>query len=86
MFVILVYDINKKRDGRVLKICRKYLSHVQKSVFEGSITQGKLNKLKNELKGIIDFDDDAICIYSFINPSGMMKEQIGVAKDNSSIL
>lgn len=86
MFVVLVYDVNKKRDGKILKTCRKYLSHIQKSVFEGSITQGQLNKLKGELRRIIDFDDDAICIYSFPNASGMVKEQIGVVKDNSSII
>lgn len=86
MFIVLAYDVNKKRDGKVLKICRKYLSNVQKSVFEGSITQGQLNRLKNELRDIIDFDDDAICIYTFANPSGMIKEQIGVVKDNSSII
>lgn len=34
MFIILSYDINKKRVGKILKICRKYLVHVQKSVFE----------------------------------------------------
>ena len=86
MFVILAYDVNRKRDGKVLKTCRKYLSHVQESIFEGSITQGQLNRLKNDLRSIIDFDDDAICIYSFANPSGMLKEQIGVVKNNSAII
>lgn len=46
MFVIVVYDINRKRVGRALKICRKYLVHVQKSVFEGNITEGQLKQLK----------------------------------------
>ena len=41
MYVILVYDINQKQVGRALKICRKYLMHVQKSVFEGNITLTK---------------------------------------------
>lgn len=41
MFVILVYDINIKRNKKVLKICRRYLNHVQKSVFEGVITEAK---------------------------------------------
>lgn len=86
MFIVLVYDVNKKRDGKILKTCRKYLSHVQKSVFEGIITQSKLNKLKKELRELIDFDDDAICIYTFANTSGMVKEQIGVVKDNSAII
>ena len=49
MFVIVVYDINRKRVGRALKICRNYLDHVQKSVFEGNITEGQLKQLKNEL-------------------------------------
>ena len=63
MFVVLSYDINQKRVNKVLKICRKYLVHVQKSVFEGTITQSKLNSLKNELENVIDFDNDGICIY-----------------------
>ena len=46
MFTIVVYDINVKRTARVMRICKKYLEHVQKSVFEGSITEAKLNKLK----------------------------------------
>ena len=49
MFVIVTYDVNVKRNNKVLKICRKYLVHVQKSVFEGNITEAKLGKLKSEL-------------------------------------
>ena len=44
MFVIVVYDINRKRVGMALKICRKYLVHVQKSVFEGNITERQLKR------------------------------------------
>ena len=49
MYVILVYDIHQKRVGKALKICRKYLIHIQKSVFEGNITESKLKALKEEL-------------------------------------
>ena len=52
MFVILTYDVNSKRVGKALKICRKYLSHVQRSVFEGNITEGKLRKLQKELQRV----------------------------------
>lgn len=86
MFVIVTYDVNKKRDGKVLKICRKYLSNVQKSVCEGAITQSKLMKLKNELSAVIDYDEDAICIYSFENTIGLQKDQIGVNHVTSSII
>ncbi len=86
MYVILTYDVNQKRVGKVLKICRKYLVHVQKSVFEGSITESKLRRLKQELKSLIDYDDDAICIYSMKSLQNMSKEQIGVVEDNSHII
>lgn len=35
MFVILVYDVNVKRTAKVLKTVCPYLSHLQRSVFEG---------------------------------------------------
>ena len=55
MYVILVYDIKMDDGGprvlrRVFKICKRYLSHVQKSVFEGELTAAKLAALKRELK------------------------------------
>ena len=48
MFVILVYDVKAKRNNKILKTCRKYLRHVQKSVFEGNLTEAKLKRLKNQ--------------------------------------
>ena len=54
MNVILVYDVNHKRVNKIMKICRKYLIRVQNSVFEGSITESKLNKLKEEIRKNID--------------------------------
>ena len=46
MFVILSYDVNRKRVSKAMKICRKYLVHVHESVFEGTITESKLKSLK----------------------------------------
>lgn len=45
MYVVLVYDISKadngqKRYSHVFKACKKYLSHVHNSVFEGEIFKG----------------------------------------------
>ena len=48
MFVILSYDVNKKRVSKAMKICRKYLVHVHESVFEGTLTEAKLKNLKRE--------------------------------------
>lgn len=60
MFIILTYDVNQKRVGKICKICKKYLHHMQKSVFEGEITESKLKQLKKEVESLIDTDKDAI--------------------------
>ena len=86
MFIILTYDINQKRVGKALKICRKYLTHVQKSVFEGNITDGKLKRLKMELKNLIDDKTDAVCIYSFDSVKYARKEEIGTVAQELNII
>ena len=86
MFVIVTYDVSQKRVAKVMKTCRKYLTHVQKSVFEGMITEGKLGKLKNELDNLIEYAEDEICIYKVDNLKFTSKEQIGAVKTNDNIL
>lgn len=86
MFIVLTYDVNQKRVGKVMKTCRKYLVHVQRSVFEGNVSESKIKHLKEELHKIIDFDEDAICIYGVANCSNITKEQIGVVENNSMII
>lgn len=86
MFVIVTYDVNSKKVSKVLKLCRKYLIHVQKSVFEGAITEGKLNRLKRELLQLIDVERDSVCIYRLDSSKYAKKEEIGVVMDKSHII
>ncbi|MTB64575.1 CRISPR-associated endonuclease Cas2 [Streptococcus sp. zg-86] len=86
MFIILSYDIGQKRLNKVLKTCRKYLVHIQKSVFEGQISPSKYRQLKYELGQLIDVQVDSVIIYQLESPKFTLKEQIGVIEDNSFIL
>ena len=86
MFVILVYDINIKRNKKVLKICSRYLNHVQKSVFEGVITEAKLNRLKDEIKTVICKEEDSVAIYEFETLKYSSKEVIGLNELGDNIL
>lgn len=86
MFVIVTYDVASKRVSKVMKTCRKYLKHVQKSVFEGMITEGKLKQLKGELETLINCTEDKICIYKIDNLKFTSKEQIGVINSIDNIL
>lgn len=69
MKVILIYDIetifpeDQKRLNLVRKIARKYLFHVQKSVFEGELTEAKLLKLQKEILEVVDRKRDSVIIY-----------------------
>lgn len=77
MFVIVVYDVGSKRVSKIMKTCRKYLSHKQKSVFEGMITEAQLKKLKWELESKLEKTEDAVCIYKIQSLKYTSKEEIG---------
>ncbi len=86
MFIIMSYDIGTKRVKKAMKICRKYLSHVQKSVFEGEITETNLNRLKDELRRVVNTEDDSVCIYKTDSIKSILKQQLGKTEDNSHII
>lgn len=50
MYVVLVYDMEAHRTQKMLKLCRRYLTHVQNSVLEGEISEGDLGKLRGEIE------------------------------------
>ena len=86
MYIILVYDINKKRVNKILKICRKYLVRVQNSVFEGQITDRKLDNLKSEIAKVINFRQDSVRIYKLNSLKFFGKEEIGLLENDDRIL
>ncbi len=81
MYIILVYDINVKRVGKALKVCRRYLNWVQNSVFEGELSEAKLKALKLALKKVINPKEDSILIYRLREKRYIEKEVIGQEKN-----
>lgn len=63
MVYLLVYDINEKRLQRVAKVCVKYGSRVQGSVFEMRLNNTEYTQLKRELSEIINVEEDSVRIY-----------------------
>ena len=76
-YAFLFYDVNEKRVQKVFKICKKYLSHFQYSVFRGEITPSKLIELKTELNKTIDKEEDFICIIKLMNDNVFGEELLG---------
>lgn len=73
----MFYDVGEKRVQKVFKICKKYLSHFQYSVFRGEITPSKLILLRNELKKVIKEEEDFVCIIKLRNDNVFGEETLG---------
>ncbi|MDR4507306.1 MAG: CRISPR-associated endonuclease Cas2 [Candidatus Brocadiaceae bacterium] len=81
MYVIAVYDVDQKRCGKMLKLCRGYLHHVQNSVFEGEITDARLEELKLKAGKIMnDDEEDSLIIFTSRNQKWLDKEIVGKEK------
>ena len=88
MYIILVYDIVMDEKGskvlrRVFKECKKYLVHIQNSVFEGEISQSQLFKLETTLKDYIRRDTDSLIVIKSRNEKWLDKEFWG-KEDNAT--
>ena len=70
MLVLVTYDVSteteagKKRLRRVAKKCIAYGQRVQNSVFECNIDWSQYLKFQNDLKGIINPEEDSLRFYN----------------------
>ena len=80
MYLILVYDVNVKRVGKVLKTARKYLHWVQNSVLEGELTEASFRKLKADFSHVIDPREDSVLFYVLGDWRYSRRELMGVKK------
>ena len=81
MYVILVYDVEQKRVGKMLKLCRRYMNWIQNSVFEGEITDVKLKELLSEAVQIMDREKDSIILFKSRQEKWLDKMVIGKEKN-----
>ncbi|MGC8815471.1 MAG: CRISPR-associated endonuclease Cas2 [bacterium] len=79
MYYIITYDISDdNRLNKVRKILRKYLNWVQKSVFEGNLSDSQFYKCKMELEKVIDKNQDSIYFYKITYSKALNKEILGI--------
>ena len=83
MYIIAVYDVGQKRVGKMLKLCRQYLNWIQNSVFEGEISEVKLEELKIRAKEIMDEEKDSFILFKTRQEKWLDKEIVG--KERSSL-
>ena len=59
-YVIAVYDVAVERNAKVLRLFRRYLAHVQNSVFEGELSPAQLAELETAANDLLDGHDSAV--------------------------
>ena len=90
MYVILVYDIDlEEKEGQrvlrnVFKICKKYLVHIQNSVFEGELLESQMLKLKAELNKYVRENKDSVIVFKSRNQRWLDKEFLGMIEDDKT--
>ena len=82
MYIVAMYDVGKKRVGKMLKLFRQYLSWIQNSVFEGEITDVKLLELKDKAKMIMNVETDSLIIFKIRQEKWLDKEIVGLERQN----
>lgn len=82
MYVIAVYDVDKRRVAKMLKLCRRYLNWIQNSVFEGEISEVKLMELKQEAMLMMDEETDSLIIFKARQEKWLDKEIVGKERQN----
>ena len=91
MYVVLVYDVSQEENGarrwsRIFKICKKYLTHIQNSVFEGELSKAQLTQLQKELNEYIDKELDSVIIFKSRQQKCLDKEFWGRNDDLTSFI
>lgn len=74
----IVYDINTEKKSnvpnRIFKICKKFLVHIQNSVFERELRESQFLNLKYELRKYLRDDRDSCIIFSSRNEKWLNKD------------
>lgn len=91
MYVVLVYDVSQEENGarrwsRIFKICKKYLTHIQNSVFEGELSKAQLAQLQKELNEYINKELDPVIIFKSRQEKWLDKEFWGRNDDLTSFI
>ena len=91
MYVVLVYDVSQEENGarrwsRIFKICKKYLTLIQNSVFEGELSKAQLAQLQKELNEYINKELDSVIIFKSRQEKWLDKEFWGRNDDLTSFI
>lgn len=77
MNIICVYDLSGTKVTKAMNILRKYLFHIQNSLFQGTLTESKFQKLQKELSALDLNKDEQILFLFTYRDSDIYQKSIG---------
>jgi CRISPR-associated protein Cas2 len=75
-----VYDAGVERVGRICKHLRRYLPHIQNSVFEGELPESKLAAMTAGLEKLMDTTHDSALLWVMRDVRWTDRKVIGIEK------
>ncbi len=81
--MIMVYDVEQKRVGKMLRTGRKYLHWVQNSVLEGELTPAGLEELKAAVRRVMDEDCDSVILYTWRSERYSARQILGMERGST---
>ncbi len=85
MYVVLIYDVNVKRVGKMLKLCRRYLTWIQNSVLEGELSPSRLASLEAEVLALINPEEDSVIVFKSRELRRLKKDIWGLEKGETDV-
>jgi len=86
VYVIIVYDIGVERQNTIREFLKRFLRHVQNSVFEGEIPESKVFFIKKWLEARIIKEVDYVIIYVLQGSSSLEKRiELGKSKNDTLV-
>ena len=86
MYVLVVYDVEVRRVGRIHKFLKRHLNWVQNSVLEGELTEAQIEEVQTGLGRLMDKDTDSVLIYTAREERWLEKQVIGRERGNTDNL
>lgn len=80
MYVVVVYDTAAQRNPKILRTCRQYLHHVQRSVFEGALSPAQLQRFHAAVRKAIETSYDSVLVYTFPPGATPQRHEWGTAQ------
>lgn len=84
MYVVVVYETAAERNPKILRTCRQYLHHVQRSVFEGAVTAAQLRRFRAAVREAIDAGYDSVLVYTFLPEQPPQRDEWGTPQSAPS--